>query len=234
MSIRTEDSRKRATHRSLVAAYLVVALCVTGLIASRWVQTATAVDSQSAAVSESQTAPEAAAKPAAPIRPALSQPLLPPPKIEPQPKPAPVAVSLSNLPPTSSTPAERAKPTHPVADAVTSVAAPVPAKVAPAPAKIEPEPVSREPELVLQSRTEEELKENLTEVAIKLDLHTGSPSLAQAGAQIKKITAEHAKFGARFDRRTQFLRQIRRDPSDVLPGEKQLVEEKTDRRLLST
>ena len=98
-------------------------------------------------------------------------------------------------------------------------------RVSTGPATIDPKPVTQEPEIVLSSMTEDELRANLAKVAVEVDLHSGSPGFAQAGAQIKKIAEEYAKYGARFDRRTQFQRQIRRDPSDVLPGEKELVEE---------
>jgi len=223
VSVRTENSRKRSGHRSLVAAYLAVAVAVVGLVVSRGTQPRdTQTPAESTTVAPVVAAPVVAA--AAPVRLTGPEVFATPPIVQTG-KPTPA--------PTVTDPNSKGVDLAPTVSQLTADSAPIEESaeldgvdLAAVPVEIKPAPVlNSEPELSLPSWSEQELLASLSANSFQLDLHSGSPSLEEARAQVKSIAEEFAHFGERFDRKADFLKRLRRDPGDVLPGEQDLVEE---------
>ena len=206
MSVQTGVSRSR-TQRSLVAVYLVIA--VAGLVVSRGTGTP-------------ETSPETAnteAVPAPVVRPEV---FASPPKIQSRQEAfaSPPAVAAGAAFQTAAVVAASG-PVESNDAAVANLDLPVKTLAAKTANPVDP----AEPELTLPSWSSKELLADLETNSVELSLHSGSPTLTEARAQVTSIAEEFARFGARFDRRAEFQKRLRRDPGDVLPGEKELVEQ---------
>lgn len=196
--------QNRGGQASLIAVYLAVAVAVVGMVVSRWPEgeSPPSMVQPVGAVSGSPSLrlfrPEAFAE----------ENRQPGESLRSAESSAPAVTEVTDARPVAgeeeSTPAAQMTDTEPAAAPVAAVALPV------------------EP---LPSWTENELIAELEATAVELDLHSGQPDLEQARADVLDASEEFRLYGERFDRKRQFEKRLRNNPGDVLPGERELVDD---------